>query len=232
MSTAAPNFAPLTIDVISDVVCPWCFVGKRQLEQALDRFKQAYPDQPAPTVRWHPFQLNPDLPVEGIDRDQYLQKKFGTPDGGAIYDRVRKAAGDVGLDLKMDDIQRQPNTVRAHAVISLSHEESQDAVVEALFEAYFQQGRDLTDDATLIEVAREGGIPEPAIEAAISDESVHETIRRADGSARELGVQGVPFFIFNQKLAVSGAAGSETLMQAAEKVLLEADATPDEAATQ
>lgn len=229
MSTA---IEPLTIDVISDVVCPWCFVGKRQLEQALDRFKQAYPDQPAPTVRWHPFQLNPDLPAEGISRDQYLQKKFGTPDGGGVYDRVKQAADDVGLDLNMDDIQRQPNTVRAHAVISLSKEQTQDAVVEALFEAYFKQGRDLTDDATLIEVAREGGIPEPAIEAAISDESVHETIRRADSSARDLGVQGVPFFIFNQKLAVSGAAGADTLMQAAEKVMLEADEAPDEAPVQ
>jgi len=232
MSTATATSTPLTIDVISDVVCPWCFVGKRQLEQALDRFKQAYPDQPAPTVRWHPFQLNPDLPAEGMGRDQYLQKKFGTPDGGAIYDRVREAASDVGLDLKMNDIERQPNTIRAHAVISLCQEKTQDAVVEALFEAYFQRGRDLTDDATLIEVAREGGIPEPAIEAAISDESVHETIRRADSSARDLGVQGVPFFIFNQKLAVSGAAGADTLMQAAEKVLLEADEAPDETPVQ
>lgn len=226
MSTApspASNPTPLTIDVISDVVCPWCFVGKRQLEQAIERFQRAYPDQPAPTVRWHPFQLNPDLPVEGISRDQYLQKKFGTPDGGAIYDRVKQAADEVGLDLKMDDIERQPNTIRAHAVISLSKEDTQDAVVEALFEAYFQKGRDLTEEATLIEVAREGGIAEPAIEAAISDDSVHETIRRADSSARDLGVQGVPFFIFNQKLAVSGAAGADTLMQAAEKVMLETD---------
>ena len=229
MSTApatAGQPAPMTIDVISDVVCPWCFVGKRQLEQALDRFKQAYPDQPAPTVRWHPFQLNPDLPADGMSRDQYLQKKFGTADGGAIYDRVKQAAHDVGLDLKLDDIQRQPNTIRAHAVISLSTEQTQDAVVEALFEAYFRQGKDLTDDATLIEVAREGGVPEPAIEAAISDDSVHDTIRRADSSARDLGVQGVPFFIFNQKLAVSGAAGADTLMQAAEKVLAEPDEAP------
>jgi len=225
-STSAP-LAPLTIDVISDVVCPWCFVGKRQLEQALQKFQQAYPDQPTPTIRWHPFQLNPDLSAEGMSRDQYLQKKFGTADGGAIYDRVKQAANDVGLDLKLEDIQRQPNTVRAHAVISLCNEQTQDAVVEALFEAYFQHGRDLTDEATLIEVARGGGIPEPAIEAAISDDSVHETIRRADSSARDLGVQGVPFFIFNQKLAVSGAAGSDTLMQAAEKVLLEANDNPE-----
>ncbi|MFK7966779.1 MAG: DsbA family oxidoreductase [Burkholderiaceae bacterium] len=229
MSTAPTTTgqpAPMTIDVISDVVCPWCFVGKRQLEQALERFKQAYPEQPAPTVRWHPFQLNPDLPSDGMGRDQYLQKKFGTADGGAIYDRVKQAADDVGLDLKLDDIERQPNTIRAHAVISLSTEQTQDAVVEALFEAYFRQGKDLTDDATLIEVAREGGIPEPAIEAAISDDSVHDTIRRADSSARDLGVQGVPFFIFNQKLAVSGAAGADTLMQAAEKVLAEPDEAP------
>ncbi len=219
MSTPLASATQLTVDVISDVVCPWCFVGKRQLEQAMRQFRQAHPDLPEPAVRWHPFQLNPDLPAEGVARDQYLSAKFGTSDTAAIYERVKAAGAEVDLDLKMDKISQQPNTVASHALISMASEGTQDAIVEAFFKAYFHDGRDLTLEETLIELGRDGGIAEPSIEAAIHDEAVHETIRRADSSARSLGVQGVPFFIFNQKIAVNGAAGAQTLMQAAETAL-------------
>lgn len=220
-----PTTQPLMIDVISDVVCPWCFVGKRQLEQALERFRQGHPDLPEPVVRWHPFQLNPDLPHEGIARDAYLSAKFGNADTSAIYDRVRQAAQAVGLELRLDAIARQPNTIRAHALISLAQDGGQDGMVENLFEAYFQSGNDLTRDDTLIEIARASGLPEPLIEAAITDDGVHDTIRSADAHARELGVQGVPFFIFNRQLAVSGAAGADTLLRACEQMLGAADST-------
>ncbi len=213
-----PN-GPLSIDVISDVVCPWCYIGKRQLETALTQWRAAHPDSATPVVRWHPFQLNPDLPVDGVPREQYLRAKFGSSDTGAIYDRVRQAAGAVGLALDLDSIARQPNTVRAHALISFAQDSEQDTLVERLFEAYFIQGCDLTQEDVLIGVARAGGLPEPLIEAAITDDSVHETIRTADAHARELGVQGVPFFIFNRQLAVSGAAGADTLLRAMERAL-------------
>ena len=218
--------AELTVDVVSDVVCPWCFVGKRQLEQALAAFSDEHPGTRV-TVQWHPFQLNPGLPAEGMARADYLQAKFGTRDGGDIYARVRQAAADVGLELSMDRIGRQPNTLRPHALIAVSDAQHQDGVVEALFRAYFQQGRDLTDEGTLIDTAREAGLSEPAIEAALRDESLAQTIQGADTSAREMGISGVPFFVFNQRLAVNGAAGAETLRAAAVKAMSAAASDAD-----
>ncbi len=219
MSAPLTNATQLTVDVISDVVCPWCFVGKRQLEEALRQFSQLHPDLPDPAVRWHPFQLNPDIPVAGMPHEQYLEVKFGNHDINAVYEKVQTAAREAGLEMHLDKISVQPNTVAAHAVVSMAREGSQDGVVEAMFNAYFVDATDLSLEATLIEIARDGGIPEPSIEAALHDEAVHETIRRADSSARELGVKAVPFFIFNQKIAVSGAAGAQTLLQAAETAL-------------
>ncbi len=219
MSAPMPETTQLVIDVISDVVCPWCFIGKRQLEQALSRFAQTYPDLPTPIVRWHPFQLNPDIPQEGMARNAYLQAKFGAGDGGDVYQQVVEAAQAVDLPLNLAGITVQPNTIRAHAVVSMTPESAQDSVVEDLFTGYFQRGLDLSEEATLIQIARAGGIPEPSIEAAINDESVHQTIRAADQSARDLGVEAVPFFIFNHKVAVNGAAGPEALLQAAARVL-------------
>ena len=112
-----PALAPLTIDVISDVVCPWCFIGKRQLEQAVAQWSAVHPQEPAPVINWLPFQLNPDMPIDGIDRENYLQRKFGHSDGGKIYANVRRAAEEVGLSLNMQAIKRQeplsPNRVSA-----------------------------------------------------------------------------------------------------------------------
>jgi 2-hydroxychromene-2-carboxylate isomerase len=142
MSDSAPA---LQIDVVSDVVCPWCFVGKRQLEEAIDRYREAHPEAEF-SIRWHPFQLNPDLPREGVNRSDYLRRKFGSDDTGALYERVRRAAGTVGLSLDMAAIVRQPNTLSAHALMEMAAAEAcQDALAEALFAASFQQGRDLTE---------------------------------------------------------------------------------------
>ncbi|MEZ5659992.1 MAG: DsbA family oxidoreductase [Burkholderiaceae bacterium] len=216
----------LTIDVVSDVVCPWCFVGKRQLEQAVAALAEEMPGTRI-NVSWHPFQLNPDISSDGMARSEYLSAKFGTHDTGAIYERVKQAAAQVGLELSMERISRQPNTVRPHALIAVAGEDHQPAMVEALFKAYFVEGRDLTDDATLIEAARAAGLPEPAIESAMHDEGLADTIRSADTSARQMGVNGVPFFIFNRSLAVSGAAGADTLKKAARQALAQASEDAD-----
>lgn len=215
MSSPMSGVTQLTIDVISDIVCPWCYVGKLQLEQALKSFEGAHPELPTPIVRWHPFQLNPDLPAEGIARADYLQTKFGDELGNKAIAKVKEAGETIGLTLQMDKIVRQPNTVKAHAVISVAQESAQEIVVQGFFEAFFNAGQDPTEEANLIEIARAGGISEPAIEAAINDVTIHDTIRRADTSARDLGVQNIPFFIFNQKIAVNGAVGADTLFAAA-----------------
>ena len=209
---------PLRIDVVSDVVCPWCFVGKRQLEEALRRWAAAHPGAPAPEVRWLPFQLNPDMPPEGIDRREYLQRKFGRGDPAAIYNRVREAAAAAGLDLELQAIGRQPNTLRAHALVHFAGEEGrQDAMVEALFDAYFRRGVDLTRDETLRALGAEAGLDEGSIAEALGNEAVWQAIADADLQARELGIDGVPFFIVGGRIGVAGAAGADALVQAFER---------------
>lgn len=204
----------LRIDVVSDVVCPWCYVGKRQLEAALARWRAAHPDAPEPAVRWHPFQLNPDLPDEGMSRADYLREKFGASDPAAIYQRVSAAAHAVGLAPEFAKIARQPNTLRAHALIAAAQGEAQQAIVERLFRAYFVEGADLTSRETLEALAREAGLDDAAIRAALDDGAALERARQADLDARELGIGGVPFFVIDGKVGISGAQGADALLGA------------------
>jgi predicted DsbA family dithiol-disulfide isomerase len=216
MDTAAtaPASAPRTLDVVSDVVCPWCYIGKRQLEAALERM----PADARPTVRWHPFQLNPDLPAEGVDRRSYLEQKFGGAERAAqIYERVRAAGRSAGLALDFDRIERQPNTLDAHRLIAWAQDElGRDAgpLVEALFRAYFVEGRSLVERESLAALAGEAGLdPQAALAMLASDEGAGR-IAAADRRARALGIQGVPFFVFDGRVGVSGAAGTDALLQA------------------
>ncbi len=214
----------IRIDVVSDVVCPWCFVGKRQLEEALDRWRSHHPDHRV-EVRWHPFQLNPDLPAEGVSRSDYLARKFGSADTSKIYANVQRAAGAVNLSLAIDSIARQPNTLRAHALLEAApDQDTQDALVEALFGAYFQQGRDLTDADELRRIARETGLGEAQIDHALADADAHQAVAEADQRARRAGIRGVPCFIVNGRSAVSGAQGADAIL---ETIALEAEAAAD-----
>jgi predicted DsbA family dithiol-disulfide isomerase len=205
---------PLTIDIVSDVVCPWCFVGKRKLAAALDLYARERPDAPAPQVTWRPFQLNPQMPAEGMPRSEYVQRKFGRS-GTEVYQRVSQAGKTVGIDFAFDRITRQPNTLAPHALIALAREHGkQEELVDALFHAYFLDGRDLTDAKTLSEVAVGAGVPRDAVDACLADEQARRTVAKEDEQAREMGVSGVPFFIFNGRFAVSGAQDPHTLLQA------------------
>jgi predicted DsbA family dithiol-disulfide isomerase len=218
MSSSPPV---LQIDIVSDVVCPWCFVGKRQLEQALARYRECHPGVSI-TTRWHPFQLNPDLPSEGVSRSEYLKAKFGTDDTRGLYARVQGAAGAVGLTLEMAAIARQPNTLAAHALLEVAAGEGcQDALAEALFKAYFQQGRDLTDPEVLRATAQLGGLSDASIDRALTEAELHEQVSSADRRAREAGISGVPCFIIDRRLAVSGAQGAEAILEAMEQVDLQ-----------
>jgi predicted DsbA family dithiol-disulfide isomerase len=210
---AAPA-GSLTIDVVSDVVCPWCYIGKRRLEGALARWAEAHPDAPAPTVQWRPFQLNPTLPETGMSRREYVQRKFGEQ-GAANYARVAAVGREVGIPFAFDAIERQPNTLAPHALIGAAGEIGiQDAMVETLFRAYFLEGRDMTDRATLIEAAERAGMTRAQAETVLDSPEARETAAAEDEQAREMGVSGVPFFIFNGRLAVSGAHPAETLLEA------------------
>ena len=221
MSSLSPSV--LGIDVVSDVVCPWCYVGKRQLEQALERRRARSPDLPPPVVRWRPFQLNPDLPPGGMPRTTYLERKFGAADGGGRYDRLLAAARAVGLELRLDAIRVQPNTLKAHGLIEVAGEAmDQSAAAEACFQAYFQEGRDLSDPAVLRGIAVGLGMSEALADTVLDTESVTQIVAAADAELREYGVTGVPLFIFRnalgEHLAVSGAQGADTLLEAMQRV--------------
>lgn len=208
----------LSIDVVSDVVCPWCYIGKRRLEGALALWAAQHPDI-TPEVRWHPFQLNPDLAQEGIDRHTYVLQKFGSR-SDSVYARVTSVAAEAGLSLAIDRIDRQPNTVLPHSLISAAGSgELQGQVVEALFKAYFIEGQDLTRADVLAQIATSAGMSADIAQQALSDTVLHDQIRASDQAAREMGITGVPFFIFNRKVGVSGAHESESLLQAMQQAM-------------
>jgi predicted DsbA family dithiol-disulfide isomerase len=208
----------LTIDVVSDVVCPWCYVGKRRLESALALWAAKHPDI-IPQVRWHTFQLNPDMPQEGIARADYVRSKFGDR-ADTIYERVTGVGQEVGIDFEFDRIARQPNTVVAHSLIAVAEAgEAQDRMVETLFKAYFLEGKDLTDAMQLMEVAVTAGMTQELAKQTLEDAALHTQTLDSDKAAREMGITGVPFFIFNRKVGLSGAHESETLLQAMDEAL-------------
>ncbi len=215
---------PLNVDVVSDVVCPWCFIGKRRLEGALALYAQAHPGAPAPQVTWRPFQLNPDMPDEGMPRAEYARRKFGDR-GGAVNERVSGVGREVGIPFAFDRIVRQPNTLAAHGLIELAHAHgAQDALVEALFRAFFLDGVDLTARASLVALAAGAGLDRAAVEARLDDRNARELVAAEERRARELGIEGVPFFIFNGRVAVSGAHPAQSLLEA----MRQAEAMPAE----
>jgi predicted DsbA family dithiol-disulfide isomerase len=201
----------LTIDLISDVICPWCFIGKRRLEKALNGHSA--------TVRWHPFQLNSDMPPEGIDRKFYRIRKFGSWERSQELDAQVVAAGHgEGISFNFDKMARTPNTLDAHRVIWLAGERGeQDAVVEALFLAYFTDGGDLSDRATLAEVAARVGLDRVEVDELLAGDKALDVVRAGEEQACRLGVSGVPFFVVNSRVALSGAQPPELFRQAFEQ---------------
>ena len=204
----------LSIDIISDVVCPWCFIGKRRLEAALELYRQRLPKAPAPEIAYHPFELNPDIPREGIPRADYIAKKFGAR-GYSAHDRLVHAGAQLGIPFAFDRITRQPNTLAAHALIESARRQGvQGGVKEALMQAFFVDGLDLTDTETLVRVASQAGLERKQAKAAVVDEELRRAVAEEEENARRMGVQGVPFFIFNNRLSVEGAQPPEVLLDA------------------
>ncbi len=214
----------LQVQIISDIVCPWCYIGKRRWEAALKLFSHAHPEQPTPHASWLPFQLNPDLPETGMSRADYLQQKFGSSDGGGIYERVSAEGLKEGLAFKFKAITRQPNTLKSHALLAaalLSDESAalQGVLKEALMKAYFCGGADLTQDATLQSIAIEAGMPQKAVHAILQDTTAHQAVAAQDAELRRMGINGVPFFIINRKFGISGAQPPHALLATMEQAL-------------
>jgi predicted DsbA family dithiol-disulfide isomerase len=210
----------LNIDIISDVVCPWCYIGKRQIEAALALYAQQNSGADKPRVTWRPFQLNPQLPAEGVSREEYVVQKFGAARAKDIYARVAAVGAEHGIPFAFDKIARQPNTVAAHSLIALAGaagpqaDDLQSRVKEAFLRAYFIDGVDLTKTENLIAIATAAGLARAQVEQCLADPQSRQAVEQEDQRARAIGVEGVPFFIFNGKLAVSGAQGPKALLDA------------------
>ena len=200
----------LWLDIYSDTICPWCFIGKRRLERALEQRPQA-----RVTMRWRAFQLNPGMPTEGMDRQAYLRAKFGQPERAQrIYDAIRAAGKSEGIDFAFDRMKRTPNTLRSHRLLRMAWEEKcQDEVIEALFRAYFLEARDIGNDTVLADVAASVGMDRTAIVRFLDGELYATEVEQEDRSARRLGISGVPCFIFNRRYALSGAQEPEAFFQ-------------------
>lgn len=210
----------MNIEIISDVVCPWCYIGKRQIEAALALYAQQNPGADRPRVTWMPFQLNPQLPAEGMSRQDYVVQKFGAARAQDIYARVAAVGAEYGIAFAFDRIARQPNTIAVHSLIALAAaagpqaDELQDRIKEAFLHAYFLDGVDLTKTENLVAIATAAGLDRAKVEQCLADPQSRQAVEKEDQRARAIGVEGVPFFIFNGKLAVSGAQGPEALLDA------------------
>ena len=198
------------IDIFSDVICPWCFIGKRRLERAL-----TLRPQPGLTRRWRAFQLNPDMPAEGMERQRYLAVKFGgATNAQAVYDQVLAAGESEGIAFAFDRMKRTPNTVDAHRLIRFAaSQDREDAVVEGLFDTYFLRAEDIGDREVLVAVAQAAGLDDQAVRTYLSGDDEVEAVRAEDQSARQAGINGVPCFIFNGQHALAGAHTPEVLFQ-------------------
>jgi predicted DsbA family dithiol-disulfide isomerase len=211
----ADNSEPITIDVVSDVVCPWCFIGKRRLEKAI----ASRPDLDV-EVRFHPYFLNDWVPREGISRTEYLTTKFGSPERyNRNVPRMIEAAASEGLTYAPDKIQRQPNTLDCHRLILWADQQQGNGprMKQRLMSLYFAEGADLTDREVLVKAAADCGLDATQVRELLATDTDVDTVTRAAEQAKAAGIDGVPMFIFNGVLAVSGAQSPEYLVSAMER---------------
>lgn len=190
------------LDILSDPICPWCYIGKAQLDRALE----SHPDHPF-EIEWHPFQLNPEMPTNGMDRRDYLETKFGGKDGAVrVYSQIETAAQAAGLNLDFGAIARTPNTIDAHRLIHWAGIEGrQTAAVSRLFRAYFEQGLDIGDTTVLLDIAEGIEMDRAATERLLASDADIDDIKARDTHARARGVTGVPMFIVANQHALPGA---------------------------
>ena len=194
------------LDIFSDPVCPWCYIGKSYLDRALEKAGN-HPFN----IQWHPFQLNPEMPLEGVNRKKYLETKFGSRDLAVkAYTPVLEHAALAGLNLKLEDIEKTPNTLSSHRLIFWAWQEGvQNAVVSALFKAYFTEGRDIGKNAVLIDISHNAGISRDLVSRLLAGQNDLEQVIELDKAARKMGVNSAPTFILNGKHVITGAQNVE-----------------------
>jgi predicted DsbA family dithiol-disulfide isomerase len=209
--------APISIDVVSDVVCPWCFIGQKRLDIAL----AALPDIDV-TVHWRPYQLDPTIPPEGYDRKAYMVAKFGSEERLRVaHERVREAAQDTDIAFAFEAIGTSPNTLDAHRVIRWAGSAGPDAqgkAVRRIFRAFFEEGRDVGRAGVLTELAGEAGMDRAVVETLLATDADRDEVRAEIDTARRMGITGVPCFLLEGRYAVMGAQDSEVLADAIRRV--------------
>lgn len=212
---------PLTIDIVSDVMCPWCYIGKRRLEQALDLEPHLNV-----AINWRPFQLDATIPADGMSRQEYLSNKFGDDEEARqIYSQIEEAGEVEGLAFAFDLIEKSPNTLNAHRLIRWSLTTGhQGALVESLFRLFFIEGADIGDNKVLADAADAVGMDRDVVERLLDGDSDMAEVKEEISHAQKIGVTGVPCFIIDQKYAIMGAQQPETLVQALQQALAEREA--------
>jgi len=206
----------MQIDIVSDTVCPWCFIGKRRIERAMALRPDVQFD-----VMWRPYRLDPNIPREGVDRRAYLKAKFGdSPRTSAMGDAIRSEGANEGITFAFDKIARSPNTLDSHRLIRWSASAGvQNDIVENLFRAYFIEGRDIGNSTVLSEIAGKAGMDEELVASLLAGDADLASVEREAGLANEMGITGVPTFIFDSKFMISGAREPELLVRVIDKAL-------------
>jgi len=210
------------LDIISDPICPWCYIGKTYLDRALEQI----PDHPF-TIEWHPFQLNPDMPAEGMDRREYLETKFGGKDGAVrAYAPIVQTAEKIGLKIDFEGMKRTPNTINAHRLIHWAGIEGrQTFVVHRLFEAYFRDARDIGDPEVLADIADSCEMDAGVVAKLLASDADIDDMRNRDTHSREMGVTSVPTFIIANQHAVPGAQPAEMWVKVIGDIMEQIEAT-------
>lgn len=228
MSMLSPSFKPIIlIDIVSDVVCPWCYIGKRRIEKAMADLSDTYTF----LVTYYPFELNPQMPSTGADQREYLTKKFGGAERyKQITEHVTQVAATEGLQFNFDKQRVSPNTRNLHRVIELARQQGRQAEVkEAFLKAYFTDGTDLSKIDAIVDVAGRAGLHPESVSTLLAGNDGLAEIELAEREMQRNGVTGVPFFIINNKYGISGAQPSETFKQAFNQIASEVPPTTDEA---
>jgi predicted DsbA family dithiol-disulfide isomerase len=208
----------ITIDVVSDVVCPWCYLGKARLELAIAEVQ----DEIGVDINWRPYRLNPDYPPEGVDQKKMLEQKLGGAERVAEAHKMLTSYGrEVGIKFNFEAIKIGPNTLDAHRLIhwaGVEDRQKQEAVVSALFKANFEEGRNVGDHEVLLDIAEKSGLQRSVIAALLASDADSSVILSEIDAAQRMGVNGVPFFIFDQQYAVSGAQTPDVLAGALREI--------------
>lgn len=205
----------LRIDIMSDVVCPWCIIGYRQLAEALKATDTAH------DIHWHPFELNTDMPPEGQNLREHLSEKYGSSEKESEENRLRitQAGAEIGFEFRFSDNTRMHNTFNAHQLLHWAEQQQRmHDLKQALFTAHFTNNRDLSDNAVLADIAAEIGLDHAGALAVLEDQRFAEDVREAEQAAREQGIQGVPAVIFNRRHLVTGAQGVENYTRILEQL--------------